>query len=883
MSLTPGGRLGPYEITGAIGAGGMGEVYRGRDATLNRDAAIKVLPAAMASDPHRLARFKREAQVLAALNHPNIAQVYGFDGAPLADGTTAHFLAMELVEGEDLAARLRRGAVAVDEAIGIARQIVDGLEEAHEHGIIHRDLKPANVKVTPEGKVKILDFGLAKALDDDPSSSGANSQMSHSPTLSRHMTEAGMIMGTAAYMSPEQARGKKVDKRSDIWAFGVLLFEMLTGERLFGGETVSDVLAAVLTREPNLSALPAATPPSVRRLLGRCLEKDPRKRLRDIGDARPAFDRDEKDAEAGVAASPARARGPGAFLPWLVAGASLIALTATLARRTPSPIAAPVSFSVLPEGDLAGLTAANPVLSSDGTFLVYEARGLYLRRLSDIEARELPGTIGGSQPFLSPDGKWVGFYRGDKIRKVAVAGGEPVDITVARSGPGAAFVSNERILFTPGWVLAPLMSVGADGGPVTQASTLDTSTNERGHWWPHALPDGRHVLFTVWYAGPGLQAAKIAVLDLQTGAHRVLFPGAMAQYGDGHVLFYRAGQYHVMPFDPVKLAATGESRPVLPEAFEVAANGDALDPVSLSPTGSVAYMAGRLNSPRTLTWLERGGKQTPLPLTLTADGVSLSPNDSQIAVGRPEGGGSHISIYDVSGTELARLSGEAYNWGPIWHPDGRRVAYTSMKKGEFDVAVQAPGGPPEAAAEGEIDEESIDWLPDGRLLVNESERDATTSISYSTYGGHEHTPLIRGLTSLKDGGRVSPDGRWLAICSDLLGAKSYVFVRSLTGPGELQRVTPAGPDCNLAWSAGTHELMVGRATSVAALSWQERGGQFVVTRETEFAPVTFRTRIYAMARDGKRLLVGIIPASVAIGRGLNIHVGPVSTWSEAPR
>ncbi|HRB13927.1 MAG TPA: serine/threonine-protein kinase, partial [Vicinamibacteria bacterium] len=336
MSCPPGTRLGPYHVTAAIGAGGMGEVYRARDTTLNRDVAIKVLPAALAADTERLARFKREAQVLASLSHSNIAHVYGFEAATLPDGSTAHFLAMELAEGEDLSERLKRGAIPVDEAIGIAKQIAEGLEEAHERGIIHRDLKPANIKLTPDGKVKILDFGLAKALEGESGASGANSQLSHSPTISRHMTEAGMIMGTAAYMSPEQARGKPVDKRADIWAFGVVLFEMLTGERLFAGETVSDTLAAVLKTDPDWKQLPGETPAALNTLLRRCLERDPRQRLRDIGDAR-IFLSDPGDAHEDRAparvpttspASPARRA-----MPWL-AGVALGALLMGSLDRT---------------------------------------------------------------------------------------------------------------------------------------------------------------------------------------------------------------------------------------------------------------------------------------------------------------------------------------------------------------------------------------------------------------------------------------------------------------------------------------------------------------------------------------------------------------------
>jgi len=340
MTLSPGTRLGHYELVAAIGAGGMGEVFRARDTHLNRDVAIKVLPASLAGDVERLARFKREAQVLASLNHPNIAQIFGFDGATLPDGSTAHFLAMELVEGEDLSERLKRGAIPVEEAIGIAKQIAAGLEEAHERGIIHRDLKPANVKVTRDGKVKVLDFGLAKALEGDPSSSGAGSQLSHSPTMSRHMTEAGMIMGTAAYMSPEQARGKAVDKRADIWSFGVVLYEMLTGERLFAGETVSDVLASVLKGDLNLSALPQSAPPRFRNLIRDCLVRDPKLRLRDIGDARLVLDRALVAPSTREPARTARGGRFGAAL--LVAiGISALGVGLGIGRATVAPVPAP--------------------------------------------------------------------------------------------------------------------------------------------------------------------------------------------------------------------------------------------------------------------------------------------------------------------------------------------------------------------------------------------------------------------------------------------------------------------------------------------------------------------------------------------------------------
>ena len=404
QSLSTGSRLGLYEITAAIGAGGMGEVFRARDTTLSRDVAIKVLPAAMAADTERLARFKREAQVLASLNHPNIAHVYGFEAATLPDGSTAHFLAMELVEGEDLSERLKRGAIPVDESIAIAKQIAEGLEEAHEHGIVHRDLKPANIKLTPDGKVKVLDFGLAKAYAGE-SATQSGGDLSHSPTLARGGTEAGMILGTAAYMSPEQARGKTVDKRADIWAFGVVLYEMLTGKRLFTGETGSDVLAGVLKTEIDLKTLPAQTPPAIRRLLRGCLERNPKNRLHDIADARIAIDEASLAGEPETEAMPAVRRGQG-WLPWVSAAASLAVAVLALLVGRPSlrhgaGEAEILRLQLVPSrGErllLSDKILRGFALSPDGSKIVYAVETgatseLRLRSLDSGIANSIPGT-----------------------------------------------------------------------------------------------------------------------------------------------------------------------------------------------------------------------------------------------------------------------------------------------------------------------------------------------------------------------------------------------------------------------------------------------------------------------------------------------------------
>ena len=530
--MTPGAQIGPYTIVAKLGEGGMGEVYRARDPKLKRDVAIKVLPADVANDRERLARFQREAEVLASLNHPHIAHVYGIE---------ENALVMELVEGEDLSQRIARGPIPLDEALPIAKQIAEALEAAHEAGIVHRDLKPANVKVRPDGTVKVLDFGLAKALDQGSGTRDQGSgDLANSPTItSPAMTMRGVILGTAAYMAPEQAKGKAVDKRADIWAFGCVLYEMLTGRAPFGGETITDVIAAVVKSDPDWSALEASTPHQIRRLLARCLTKDPRARLRDIGDARVLFEEDERVQP--LAIPPAARSRWAVVVPWAIAATAVIAAIAVAIPSWRTPTArTPVRFL---EPVLNPRIAPNPVLAPDGSFLVYVTDSLQHRRLSEVETREMPGTKGATAPFVSPDGRWIGFYANGKLKKIAVDGREPVEVAaVSADSAGAAFASSDRILFSPGWYRSAIQSVSADGGPVTPISTLDEAAGERGHWWPNVLPDGRHVLITIWYASMGLSTAKIAVLDLETRTHRVLFAGAMARYSSGHVLFFRAGQ-----------------------------------------------------------------------------------------------------------------------------------------------------------------------------------------------------------------------------------------------------------------------------------------------------------------------------------------------------
>ena len=609
MTLTPGSRLGPYEITAPIGAGGMGEVFRARDTKLGRDVAIKVLPAALAHDAERVGRFRREAQILATLNHPNIAAIYGLEEA---NGTVG--LVMELVAGNDLAQRLRGGAVPVEEAIAIAKQIAGALEEAHEKGIVHRDLKPANVKVTPDGKVKVLDFGLAKALEGEAGSSSNPGDVSQSPTMSRHATEAGLILGTAPYMSPEQARGKPVDKRADIWSFGVVLFEMLTGERLFSGETVSDVLAAVLTREPDWKALPAATPPGLSRLLRRCLERDPKRRLHDIADA--GFDLEDSllgggdgsdTAKGSIAPPPAR---PRAFL---LGGALVLTLFGVwfgglLARRLDSR-ATPGTFhlaTVLPQATDLVRQASGFALSPDGARVVFRheqdgKRGLFIRPLDSLSVAFIPGTDEGMGPIFSPDGRSLAFFStpvGSEqggLHRIKVEGGAPLRLADSGTSAVAGFTftghwtEDGQILFSGSEPV--VQRIPAAGGPVTAVTALDAPRGEQRHTQPRSLPGGRGVLY-VAVMGDGRQDVMVARGDGSKG--RVLVERAMspAYSPTGHLLFVLETTLFAAPFDPDKLETTAAPSPVAEEVNVAIYGNHRSAKFALAQNGTLAYLAG---------------------------------------------------------------------------------------------------------------------------------------------------------------------------------------------------------------------------------------------------------------------------------------------------
>ena len=704
MALTPGTRLGVYDITAAIGEGGMGQVYRATDAKLKRQVAIKVLPPSLAVDADRLARFQREAEVLASLNHPNIAAIYGLEES---GGMTA--LVMELVEGDDLSQRIARGALPLDEALPIAKQIAEALEAAHDQGIIHRDLKPANIKVRGDGAVKVLDFGLAKAMDP----AGASAvNAANSPTLTGHATALGMILGTAAYMAPEQAKGKAVDKRADIWAFGVVLYEMLAGRSAFAGETVTDIIAAVVTRDADWTALPAATPASIRRLLARCLEKDPKRRLRDIGDVRFEIDEtiargfsDARSAE--LVSSPVRPAGVplGGKLAWTVVGAALgAALAAALAwsgawPRTPPSESHPLRVSIV---HTEGSEVAAPAISPDGRRVAYRARRgdgmplLWVRDLASDESQSLPGTEDAALPFWSPDSRDLGFFAGGALKRVAAAGG-PVRLVTDSIGPWTGYGGSWAV---DGTIAVSgqtgLFRVPAEGGVMTALTKLPSG--DWAHFWPSFLPDGRRFLFTakLWTrtAEASDQGIYLGSLDSPT-IERLLPDLSSAVYAaPGYLVFVREGTLAAAPFDLAAGRVTGA-----PIAIGGAVAMDAqfyFAGISASADGTLA-----VRPPPAVVFPESNALKTELRLVdrsgtgsrvaaarLFSYFMALSPTDSRTlatSIQDPRTGTVDLSLMDLSKDRTEPLTTtRGFTASPVWSTDGKRLAYAYQPPGQID-------------------------------------------------------------------------------------------------------------------------------------------------------------------------------------------------------
>jgi len=858
--------LSHYRITSAIGAGGMGEVYRATDTKLGREVALKRLPEAFASDPERLARFEREARLLASLNHAGIAHLYGFETATLSDGAKLHLIAMELVEGEDLAERLKRGPIPIDEAIAIAKQVAEALEEAHDKGIVHRDLKPANVKLTPDGKVKVLDFGLAKAWEGP---GAASSDLSQSPTLAHTGTAAGLILGTAAYMSPEQARGRAVDRRADIWAFGVLLYEMLTGRRLFDGETVSDTLAAVLKTDPDWSALPAGTPETVRKLLRRCLERDAKQRLRDIGEARVALGDTSGLSTAGATlAAPVVVtwRSPAVWAALaLVAAASAIGSIWAWTRLRPSSPSPVTRLSIqLPAGQvLAGV--GGPALSLDGRLVAYVARGadgvsrLYVRPLDRFESNVIPGSEGARQPFFSPDGNRIGFFAGARLLTASLAGGTPVAISDAGFQTfGATWGEDDTIVFVP-TLVSGLLSIPASGGKPQKLTEPDEAARGYAHVWPRFLPGGRTLLYTIW-AGQSGEVAGGALLSLDTGTPLTRLTrefGSLTYASSGHLLVSGRGGVTAAAFDPDHPQATRARMPVLDDVYSTPVDDNSW--FSVSDSGTLAYVPGDPNL-GVFAWVDRAGVVTPISEkpTSVAD-PTLSPDGTMAVV---EQGDDALWVVELRRGIRRRLTqdDERNSAYPVWSRDGSRIVFASNRGGDWDLyAAPASGGPAKRLLARKGLQLPASEAPDGTLLFCERATGTGADLLTLSRDG-KVAPFLVSPTSTV-GGQYAPDGRTIAYVSDETG-RDEVYLRSVAKPAVAIAVSTDGGRAPR-WSPDGKELFYRRGDSFLAVAVSAAGSLSVgdARKLFDLRAGTGRSTnhaAYDVAPDGRRFLVQLL-------------------------
>jgi len=799
MSLAAGSRIGSYEIVSLLGAGGMGEVYRARDAKLHRDVAVKILPPAFATEPDRLARFEREAQVLASLNHPNIAAIYGFE--------EGRALVLELVDGPTLADRLAQGPVPLDEALPIARQIAEALEAAHEHGVIHRDLKPANIKLRADGTVKVLDFGLARATGPAEPGHHAASGLSMSPTvMSPAMTQLGVILGTAAYMSPEQARGKAVDRRADVWAFGCVLYEMLTAKAPFADEDISLTLSKILQREVDWSALPVSAT-AVEPLLRRCLDKDPRTRLRDIGEARIAL---SSLASGPAAHDPARLQTRG--LSYTVAAAALIITAGVAAAATwiLRPVSADTALPVvrlavtLPAGErLAGAQGFTAdawmplAMSPDGTQLAYVSGSrLFLRPMNGLDVRGTQGTDGAASPFFSPDGGWIGFVAQGQLKKVSVTGGLATPLTSAPVAAGASWAADGSIYFAPTNITG-IWRVSANGGEAEAVTALDRAKGEVSHRWPQVLPGGKAILFTVW-RGPGWDEMDIHVHDLSTGQRSVLIQGgSTGRYvRSGHLVYVRAGELMAAPFDLARLVLTGESR-----SLGIAVREGEGGHFTVSDSGLLAYVPATPID-RRLVLMSRDGTVADLGAPLRPyEDIVQSPDGRRVAVTTlgPTWG---IWVFDLDAKrEILLTRGSPTSQWPVWTPDGSRIIYRGTRAGSRNLYWRrADGtGDEERLTSDDSMQTPVSVSPDGRWLAYEEIAAASTDDLRLLPLDGSRTPQPLIATAAREGGaQFSPDGRWLAFESDDSG-RVQVYVQPFPGPGERVPVS-TGAGMSPGWS-----------------------------------------------------------------------------------
>jgi serine/threonine-protein kinase len=890
----------------------MGEVYRARDTKLDRDVAIKVLPEAFAADDERVARFQREARTLASLNHPNIAQIYGLEdigpsalrepqgrpeqgrGAP-SSGQPSRALVMELVEGDDLSQRIARGAMPLDEVLPIARQVADALEAAHDKGVIHRDLKPANIKVTQDGKVKVLDFGLAKMLEQESSASA----LSMSPTLSVHATYAGVILGTAAYMSPEQARGKAVDRRTDVWAFGCVLFEMLTGRPAFDpGETVSDAVASVLTREPDWNALPANTPAHVRTLIRRCLQKDPRKRLPHIGIARIEIDEGAIETQ-----SPTIAGSPSSTQPFWKRAAPVL-VVAILASAATSLMwwiskAAPPARNVtrlsfpLPEGQQFVTTVRRSIaISPDGSQIVYAAnQQMYLRSMAEADIKPIPGTEttqGVFNPVFSPDGQSIAFWSltGRAIKRIPVSGGATVTIAAVLNPPGMTW-GPDGLVFAD---VNTIKRAPANGGTVEVLVTGKPGEQAND---PQVLPGGTWVLFTV-ATGVASVAVKsqVVVQSLKTGERRTLVEGGFdpRYLPTGHLVYTVGGTVFARPFDITSLALTGGPVAVVDGVRRVELP-NLQSHFAVSDTGTLIYLPGSVGTSvpqRGLALFDaKGGVETLRIPPAPYEFPRVSPDGKHIAVGTDDGKEMIVWIYDLAGTtSMRRLTFGGRNRFPVWSSDGQRVAFQSDRDGDPGIFWQRADGTGTAErltrAEQGASHAPESWSPKSDQLLFSVTKEGKVSLWAFSLTDKKSTQFDAVQSSRPTTAAFSPDGRWVAYAAtEPEQSRSAIYVQSFPATGtkfQLSDIDGHQP----VWSHdGTRLFYIPGPDRFVAVS--------VVTQPTftfgnpvpvpkrfiETGPVSPTT--YDVLPDGQHV-IGVVDAEQSLVGGQAPHIQVVLNW-----
>jgi eukaryotic-like serine/threonine-protein kinase len=889
--------LGHYEITSQLGKGGMGEVYQAKDQILGRDVAIKVLPEEFAKDTDRVARFQREAKLLASLNHPNIGAIHGLEES---DGT--NFLVLELVEGETLADQIKKGPIPVEESLKLALQIAEALEAAHEKGVIHRDLKPANIKVTPEGKVKVLDFGLAKAFAAEQE----NLNLTNSPTLSNAATQQGVILGTAAYMSPEQARGKAVDKRADVWAFGCLLYEMLSGHRTWTGDTVTDIIASALAKDPDFTKLPSGLHPRILELLSRCLQKDPAERWRDVGDIRIEIKQILADSR-GVFMQPVTTAEPRkrlrTMLPWLAAAIVIGAIIAGIAvwkLKPPEPRRV-ISFDYhLPEGQefnnegvLPGQTLA---VSHNGSQFIYSIRsGLYLRSESELQAQIIPGTEDNPQsPFFSPDDQSVGYWSqaDNKLKRISIRGGAPVALCDASFVVGAIWYSDNTIVYAER--LSGIKRVSADGG------TPETLVEGSGIIYPQLLPDGKSVLFTE----SGLsQKPMISVQSLGSGKRKKLFRGSRARYlPTGHLVYSLAANntLSAVAFNPATLEVTGGHVPVVQGVGRYYAISDSGDLVYL-PERTIA--SGSAAMPKhTLVWVDRKGKEEPLAAEANLyQYCKISPDGTKVVLAIGPVGNHDIYVLDLNRGTMPKLTfDEADDYFPLWTRDGQRIVFYSGRGegGIYWKAANNTGGDEKLCSLSAQFSVPFSWSGDGSTLVIQDFGLSTLKMSIATMslkGNRERKPLLEEKY-LAFYAQVSPDGKWIAYTSNESG-QMEVYVRSFPAvdSGGRWMVSNGGGDSPL-WSPGGKELYYRNGEATLAVPVKTEPTLTLGKPETLFrgkydsigvSAMGIQYALWDIHPDGKRFLMvkptaattGGPPSGESTGAGYR-KINVVVNWTE---